>query len=385
MREDRPDNMVPWVGEEAPRNFMPNKPLMLDKATDTSLDEESFKLVPCTCRIGDVDSDTSCISQTTAISYKTSSILRECFCSKERGKTLLDAVFTANFDLLEICLDHNVDVNYSDESGDTVLHMVSDRGDLEMLSFLLTLKNININAQNQLGLTPLSVAIMSARDEAAEFLLDRGADPNIPDIKGRTPICFSVHLGNETITKMLIDHHADVNIEDAFGNTPIQEALSGKPTITMVKVLLSSGANPLQKTNTLNPFLETVLDCTNYEKLELVKVLVESGVDVDILEPKSNRNCLHLAGINGFLPLAEYLVKSGADLEQLDMSGRSPDRVALEHDNLAVADFFLKAKCLRRIFFKERVKDMSKSLRKLTMAAMFSSSTKLMRSDHSNL
>lgn len=122
-------------------------------------------------------------------------------------------------------------------------------------------------------------------------------------------------------------------------------------------------------------FTETVLGCTDYDKLQMVKVLVESGVDVNILEPKSNRNCLHLTGINGFLPLAEYLVKAGADLEQLDVSGRAPDVVAADHDNKEVSDFFLKAKCLRRIFFKEHLRHISRSLRKLTMSEMFYSSS----------
>lgn len=168
---------------------------------------------------------------------------------------MLDAVFTADFELLEICLENGVDVNSSDDNGDTIMHMVSDRGDLDMLSYLLTLEKINVNAQNALGLTPLSVAIINSRDDAAELLMDHGADTNIPDIHGRTPIYFSVQAGNEKITKNLIYHNADVNVVDAFGNTPLQEALSDKPILTMVKVLLSNGANPLQGTSRLNPFL----------------------------------------------------------------------------------------------------------------------------------
>ncbi|XP_045476986.1 serine/threonine-protein phosphatase 6 regulatory ankyrin repeat subunit C-like isoform X1 [Harmonia axyridis] len=377
MRENKSEHAAQWAADEAPRHYLPEKPLMCDKATDTSLDEESFKLIPCTCQTGDSDSNISCADQ--SLEYTPRTILRECFCFQHRGKTLLDAVFTANFELLEICLNHDVDMNSADVNGDTALHMVSDRGDVDMLTFLLNLQNINVNAQNVLGFTPLSIAVLNSHGDAAELLLEHGADPNIPDNKGRTPICFSVHKGNESITRMLIANNADVNVVDAFGNTPLQEAIMNTSILTIVKVLLSNGANPLISTGRLNPFLEAVLDCTTNEKLEMIKILVESGVDINVLENYSNRNCLHLNAINGFLPLAEYLVNQGADLEQLDISGRTPYDVAAKHENEEVADFFLKAMCLRRVFFKERLKHISRSLRRLTMSAMFVSSMDLMR------
>ncbi|KAL3274651.1 hypothetical protein HHI36_016031 [Cryptolaemus montrouzieri] len=114
-------------------------------------------------------------------------------------------------------------------------------------------------------------------------------------------------------------------------------------------------------------FSETVLECTSPFKLELIKLLVESGVDINVIDPISRRNCLHLNGVNGYLPLAEYLVNCGADLERKDIAERNPYQVAMKHDNYAVADFFLRAMWLRRIFAKRRIKMRSTSMRRLTM------------------
>lgn len=80
LRENSQENMAPRVEEEVPRQLMPRKPLMLDKATDTSLDEESFKVVPCTCRLADADSDFSITEHITPFGYKPSATLRECLC-----------------------------------------------------------------------------------------------------------------------------------------------------------------------------------------------------------------------------------------------------------------------------------------------------------------
>ncbi|KAK9883376.1 hypothetical protein WA026_001548 [Henosepilachna vigintioctopunctata] len=362
MRENKRDDMAAWAQDEEPEVTIIEKPLMIDKATDT-YDINYFKFSPCKCRI--YDSEDSILRHSTDFSQK-------CQCERHGTKTFLDAAFTGNFDLLQICLDHDVNVHAFDHFGDTALHMVSGRGDFTMLKFLLNLEPpLNINAQNGEGLTPLSLAVIGSHNKCVKLLLEKGANPNIGDKNGKSPLAFSVADGNTYLSKLLLHQGANVNTEDSFGNTPLVTALIDKPLIEMLHVLLSSGANPAFKNNRLTPFLEAVLDCTTYEKLEAIKILVNHGTNVNVVDGRSHRNCLHLAAINGFLPLAEYLVNSGANLEQLDTSRRNPHQVAFEHNNNDVGDFFLKAMCLKRVFYKKAMIRKYGKKRKFTLVEIF--------------
>jgi len=45
-----------------------------------------------------------------------------------------------------------------------------------------------LDARDELGRTPLMLAVMQRKTEVVRLLLDRGADPNIADSAGRTPL-----------------------------------------------------------------------------------------------------------------------------------------------------------------------------------------------------
>ncbi|KAL3274655.1 hypothetical protein HHI36_016035 [Cryptolaemus montrouzieri] len=249
MREDKLNDMTYWAENRPERPAL--KPLMVDETQDTSLDEEGFKLIPCYC--GEFDSDLSVHSS--EIELTSGVRLRECHCSQDKQKPFMEAVFTGNTELLEICIDQSTNFNVTDAYGDTAMHIVNDRGDIDMLKILLKMPNIDINVQNASGMTPLSVAVIAAHEESAKILLEHGADPNIADNHGKTPLSFSVSAGNTEVTQLLLEYGADVNVVDTFGNTPIATALLEKPVLNMVKVLLSSGANCVLQNNRLNPFL----------------------------------------------------------------------------------------------------------------------------------
>ena len=65
-------------------------------------------------------------------------------------------------------------------------------------------------------------AVDNGNPEAVQFLLDRGADPNLQNKKGQTPLHYAAYNNNPKIAKYLIDHGADINARDKSGQTPIQ-------------------------------------------------------------------------------------------------------------------------------------------------------------------
>lgn len=57
--------------------------------------------------------------------------------------------------------------------------------------------------------TPLHIAVSAGRDEIAELLLTRGADPNAESKRGKTPLHIAAKKGNTDIATMLLAHGAD--------------------------------------------------------------------------------------------------------------------------------------------------------------------------------
>ncbi len=70
-----------------------------------------------------------------------------------------------------------------------------------------------INGQNSEGWTPLHLACDIGNLEVVEWLLDRKADPNIPNFDGKTPLAKAAEFGDLQIVKLLVEHKANVNFQ----------------------------------------------------------------------------------------------------------------------------------------------------------------------------
>eukprot|EP00730_Choanoeca_flexa_P007402 TRINITY_DN12327_c1_g1_i5.p1 TRINITY_DN12327_c1_g1~~TRINITY_DN12327_c1_g1_i5.p1 ORF type:complete len:712 (+),score=59.93 TRINITY_DN12327_c1_g1_i5:316-2451(+) len=76
--------------------------------------------------------------------------------------------------------------------GESLLHYAAVAGDIEVVTQLLRMTDVNL--QNQFGLTPLHCALIYRNTKAAAVLLDHGADPNLPTKLGNTAVHFNAVL-----------------------------------------------------------------------------------------------------------------------------------------------------------------------------------------------
>lgn len=73
--------------------------------------------------------------------------------------------------------------------------------------------------------SPLIRACINNRLQAAQWLLEWGADANAKDITGKTPLHFVAECtDNAQFVELLLNNGADINIKAPFGLTPIQLA-----------------------------------------------------------------------------------------------------------------------------------------------------------------
>jgi ankyrin repeat protein len=75
------------------------------------------------------------------------------------------------------------------------------------------------------------------------FLLAKGANPNIRDGQGNTPLFLAVQIGWAEGVSLLLERRASVDQPNNGGETPLIRAVQNRD-MTVVRLLLSAGANP---------------------------------------------------------------------------------------------------------------------------------------------
>ncbi|XP_061102121.1 cyclin-dependent kinase 4 inhibitor B [Conger conger] len=97
-------------------------------------------------------------------------------------------------------------------------------GNVELVELLLQADEVDVNAVNSFGRTPLQVMMMGST-KVAKLLLDHEANPNVFDNStGATPLHDAAREGFLETVKMLIQFDADISVKDYRGRRPIDLA-----------------------------------------------------------------------------------------------------------------------------------------------------------------
>ena len=160
--------------------------------------------------------------------------------SPVEGSTLLaEAVTHLKTHTVRHLLDHHgVSVNLTNSLGDTVLHELAYRslyfvdGDnpdtiradtLELLNLLID-HGIDINAKDRFNNTPLHLACGNNNTNSARFLLDHGADIHAKNNHGETPLDRAVKSAQDSKTiKMILERHPEALAPIACRHVSLRE------------------------------------------------------------------------------------------------------------------------------------------------------------------
>lgn len=134
------------------------------------------------------------------------------------------------------------------------LHFAVAKGDLSAVDELLR-GGEDINRGGPLG-TPLSVAAAAGHPEVIRYLVNLGADPNLPDRKGWRPLHCAVlpERANLAAVSALVECGSDVDGRDKHLRTPLHRAAQfGHADAVRLLLMLGAQASAVDE-NGLTPF-----------------------------------------------------------------------------------------------------------------------------------
>ncbi|PJD94031.1 MAG: hypothetical protein CK425_12140 [Parachlamydia sp.] len=236
------------------------------------------------------------------------------------GRTpLADAAISSNTIGLNLLIEKGGKADIRDEIGMLPLHHAAYYGDVEIAKILIPLTP-DINDNQTTGemneqLTPLLVALKNKQSEVAKLLLEKGANPNLPDKDGNLPLHYAVKNNDLELSRSLAAVTQDLNKVGAYAESHLLMAAK-QGNHALVKVLLAKGADADMADKQGNLPLHRALRGNN---VELVADLIAATKNLN-KSGSINETPLLIAIKEGSPTFLEMLLKGGAKLSPADKS-----------------------------------------------------------------
>ena len=232
--------------------------------------------------------------------------------------------------VIEAILDAGCDVNQTDNSDSTPLHLAArQHNNLDIVSYLID-RGSEVHAKNAEDRTALHEAASASDVSTAKTLVHHGASIYAKDCKNRTPLMAAISLQQwgshsqaaEVIEFLISLDPGQLRLEDERGMTPIHYlAECGNPALlTQILQLqpedlrLMLGADRRGQTPLHRAALFGIADH--------LTVLHDHGVPID-LEDDEGKTALFLAAQAGHYEAVRVLARIGANVNSRDHQGRS--------------------------------------------------------------
>lgn len=155
---------------------------------------------------------------------------------------LATAIQDGNADAVRALVRNDVDVNAVERDGTTPLQWAVYGEDTRILDYLLD-AGANADLANREGVTPLALAAETGNEDIAAMLLDAGANVNATMANGETPLMMAARTGDVETIKLLVAKGADINAaENLRGTTALMWAAANRNGAA-VKALVDAGAD----------------------------------------------------------------------------------------------------------------------------------------------
>jgi ankyrin repeat protein len=234
------------------------------------------------------------------------------------NRQLMEAVTSSTPAEVHRLLEAGAKVNVKDDIGESPLHLAVRRGSLEIVEELLA-ANANVNAKSKNGSTPLHLLVENSEYrnlEIARRLIENGADVNAKRRKTSWSMLHWAASGNDTeLTELLLSAGADV---DEQANSNRETPLHVTKAVAVADLLLDAGANVnAGDKEGFSPLFRAIASPTKDNPIsqitELIDRLVEAGADIHT-QAGNGWSLLDAAISAGAPEVGRKLIDAGVDV-----------------------------------------------------------------------
>ena len=222
------------------------------------------------------------------------------------------SVLNNDIDALNEILKKETDINTLDKGGRTALHLAASHNS-PYIQQLVSFQGIDTNKPDEVfKWTPLRYAERTKSWMAMDILLQNGAKPD----------------------DVLLTRRNDKDQE--WGQAALWECAT-KGHVTLLEFILNCGIQ-------VNAIVEvpenvekkwTLLHRASYcGQVEVVKLIVNRGADINIRDAKNNNTALHLAAESGSVEIIKLLLDKGMSVSLTDKDESTPLHVSAEFGHL---------------------------------------------------
>ena len=202
------------------------------------------------------------------------------------------------------CIDVSM-VYRQDTDGDTLLHTVLILLDTDTALYIIdnSPSCTWLNIRNNLSQTPLHVAVLTNQTTAVRRLVVGGADVEARDRHGNLAIHLACREGFPDVLRVLL-----------------QPILEEEEQWNNYDVSLQNFNHTIESVNYEG--LTCLHLAASYNHVDVLKILLENGADINVKAEKSGRTILHEIAWSGNLELVKFLLRCG---RTLDINAKSYD------------------------------------------------------------
>ena len=228
-------------------------------------------------------------------------------CEKKRKKSKKNK-FTAPCEILvsnHTLLKSRTDFGLKPHTKD--LFYIAERYDVEDVKKVVETGG-DINQKNDLGFTPLLIAVKENNLDIVKYLVSKGADLTLKNNRGFDALIIATNENHLEIVEYLLEKGADITTTDPRNKRQPIHIAAKLGYIGILDVLLNKGVDVNQATNNKEMPLHLAVQSLY---VPAVKYLIEKGADINAID-RSGKSPLDRARKFGTKRMINYLIKQGA-------------------------------------------------------------------------
>ncbi|XP_067685531.1 serine/threonine-protein phosphatase 6 regulatory ankyrin repeat subunit A-like [Haliotis asinina] len=262
----------------------------------------------------------------------------------DKGMTaVLVAAFLGNREVLDFLVRQGVDMLVADNDGQNILHLACQKGNVEMVKYILTKKRLGINTKGFWGMPPVLQSAYYGKKEVFDVLVKQGADLSVVDEYGDNILHCACHGGSvEIANHILMQNIVDINSKGDEGMTPVLVAAS-EGEREVFDFLVTQGADLLVTDEDGQTILHHACHGGNMEIVNYIRI--QNIVDINSKDDEGMTAVLVAASL-GNREVLDFLVRQGADMLVADNDGQNILHLACKEGNVEIVKYILTKKLL---------------------------------------